>query len=81
MDAEVCIVTFATTHAALGAEHAATEAGFAVRMIPVPREISSDCNMGMEASIDNMERLRSLFACEGIECNLVRWRERPAPRV
>ena len=73
--ASLAIVTFAVTHAALRAERAAMEAGFAVRMIPVPRGISSDCNMGMEAPVDEMERLRSLFASEGIECDLVRWRE------
>ena len=75
MAAELCIVTFTTTHGALRAERAAKEAGFRVRMIPVPREISSDCNMGMEASIEDMERLRSLLASRGIECEFVRWRE------
>ena len=75
MTADVCIVTFTATHAALRAERSAIEAGFGVRMIPVPREISSDCNMGMEASIEDMERLRSLLASKGIECDLVRWRE------
>ena len=75
MAAEVCIVTFATTQNALRAERIATEAGLDVRMIPVPRAISSDCNMGMEAAIDAMEPLRWLFASNGIECDLVRWRE------
>jgi len=46
-----------------------------VRMIPVPRGISSDCHMGMEAPVEDMERLRSLLAADGLECDLVRWRE------
>ena len=72
---EVCIAVFPTTHAALGAERAAKEAGLAVRMIPVPRGISSDCNMGMRAAIEDMERLGSVLASKGIECELVRWSE------
>ena len=75
MGEEVCIVTFPTTFAALKAERAAAEGGVAVRMVPVPREISSDCNMGMEASIEDMQRLRSLLGSRGVECEFVRWRE------
>jgi len=73
--ADVCIVTFATTQVALRAERVATDGGLNVRMIPVPRGISSDCHMGMEAPVEDMERLRSLLAADGLECDLVRWRE------
>jgi len=69
---EVCIVTFPTTHAALSAEQAAANAGFNVWMIPVPRSLSADCNMGMEASLHDMEPLRVLLSSRGIDCNLVR---------
>ncbi|MHC4713011.1 MAG: DUF3343 domain-containing protein [Planctomycetota bacterium] len=72
---EVCIVTFPTTFAALRAERAAGEAGLAVRMVPVPREISSDCNMGMEASVKDMQALRSLLTSRGVECDFVKWRK------
>ncbi len=75
MPKESCIVTFPSTHLALRGERVAHEAGIQVRMVPVPRQISSDCNMGMEASTDCMERLRSLLTSKGIECDLVRWRE------
>ena len=73
MAAEVCIVTFPTTHGALRAEREAAEAGIEVRMIPVPRGISSDCNMGMEAAVGDEPQLRRLLSARGIECDLVRW--------
>ena len=76
MPAEVCIGTFPTTHAALSAERIATQAGVHVRMIPVPRGISADCNMGMEAPVAEMEQLRSLLAIAGVECDLVSWTKR-----
>ena len=75
MGTDVCIVTFPTTHTAIQAERAANEAGLEVRMIPVPREISSDCNVGMKASVDDMPQLRSLMNSKGIECDLVEWND------
>ena len=74
MSDEVCIVTFPTTHAALRAEKEAVRAGLAVRMVPVPRGISSDCNMGMEAPLEDMQRIRTVLTSRGIECELVKGR-------
>ena len=76
MAAEACIVTFPTVHAAIQAERAAKEEGMVVQMIPVPREVSSDCNVGMEASIADVATLRSVLASRGIECDFVRWTRR-----
>jgi alpha-D-ribose 1-methylphosphonate 5-triphosphate diphosphatase PhnM len=73
--ADVCIAAFPTTHAALRAERAAKAAGLAVRMVPVPRSISSDCHVGMEAAVEDMEHLRSILTAEGIDHDLVRWRK------
>ena len=76
MGAEVCIAAFPTTHAALRAERAAKDAGLTVQMVPVPRGISSDCNVGMQAPVEDMERLRSILTAEGIDHDLVRWPKR-----
>jgi len=65
------IVTFPSTHAALQAERAALKAGIEVRMIPVPREISADCNMGIETSMEQENALMKIFAAGDIECNFV----------
>ena len=70
---ERCIVTFPSTHFAIRAERAAHKSGIPVRMIPVPRRISADCNMGMEASIDQRDSLQAVLTAEGIKCNLVTW--------
>jgi len=68
---ERCIIVFPSTYFALRAERAAQEAGIPSRMIPVPRRISPDCNMGMEASIHQGNRLKMVLETEDIEFNLV----------
>ena len=75
MPDERCIVTFPSTHFALRAERVAKKAGIAVRMIPVPRRLSSDCNIGMEAPVEEEKQLGELLADNGVECDFRRWRE------
>lgn len=41
------VVLFATTSAALRAEKAAIAAGLPVKLIPTPRQFSSDCGMSL----------------------------------
>ena len=72
MPDERCIVTFPSTHFALRAERAAEEAAIPVTMIPVPRDISPDCHMGMEVSVEQADRLRALLAAKGVDCSFVR---------
>ena len=66
-------MTFPNTHAAIRAEGLAVGAGIPVRMIPVPRELSSDCNVGMKAAVEDMAQLQTLLQAEGIECDFVKW--------
>lgn len=68
-----CIVTFSTTHDALCAERVALEAGIPAKMIPVPRQLSADCNMGMEAPPEHGESLGALLEAAGVECSVVMW--------
>jgi len=65
---------FPSTHQALQAERIAREAGVTFRMIPVPRELSSGCSMGMEASLDQKEFIQALLAVEKVECEVHAWR-------
>jgi hypothetical protein len=44
-------VTFHTTHAALRAERAFLDKGYAIELIPVPRGISSDCGFCVKAAL------------------------------
>ncbi|MFC1461212.1 DUF3343 domain-containing protein, partial [Verrucomicrobiota bacterium] len=55
------IVIFPSTHLALSAERAARAAGIPVKMIPVPRHISPDCNMGMEVALNRQNSLKTLL--------------------
>ena len=66
------IVTFRTTHEALKAEMAAGEAGIEVKMIPVPREISAECTMGMLVAEELEDGIRERLARDGIECVYVK---------
>ena len=65
--AEVCIFTFASTHLALRAESLAEDEGLPVRMIPVPRELSADCNMGMETSLENESAAEELLEQHNVD--------------
>jgi hypothetical protein len=71
--AEVCIFTFPSTHAALQAEALSEEAGLKIRMIPVPRALSSDCSMGMETSVEAESAAKELLVKGDVEHGSVRW--------
>ena len=72
MPDERCIVTFPSTHFALRAERAAKEVAIPVTMIPVPRDISSDCHMGMEVPIEQADLLKGFLAAKGVDCSFVK---------
>lgn len=66
-----CIITFPNTHHALRAERVAGAAGVSTRMIPVPRYLSADCNVGMETSVEDGGELVILLRAKKVECRLV----------
>ena len=63
------LVTFPSSHAALGAERTLLDLGLAVELIPVPRQIHSDCGFclltqaGAPGAFDLEGRLQALRAC------------------
>jgi hypothetical protein len=70
-----CIITFLSVHHALKAEKVLLKEGLAISMIPVPREISSDCGVALkfeceeEASVakileSNMVKIESIHHLE-----------------
>ncbi len=65
------IVVFPSTHVALRAEKLARADGISVRMAPVPRDVSADCNMGMRVAREDVARLQALFDDEGVVCEIV----------
>jgi hypothetical protein len=63
------IITFPNTQTALKAEALARIDGFPVRMIPVPRNISANCNMGMQIPAEDRAEIEALFSAEKIKCD------------
>jgi N-acyl-L-homoserine lactone synthetase len=61
------VVLFHTTSAALRAEKILTRAGLAVKLIPTPREFSSDCGIALRFEWENEERLRQLLGQASVE--------------
>ncbi len=61
------ILTFPSTHCALRAERVAKAAAILVKMVPVPRHLSPDCNMGMKVSAAEVQSVEGLLASEHIE--------------
>lgn len=55
-----CVATFDTTHMALRFEKICRNAGYSVRIIPVPRELSSSCGFACSFPCDKREELRDL---------------------
>jgi hypothetical protein len=62
-----CIITFLTVHQALKAEKVLLKNGFAITMIPVPREISSDCGVALKFECEEEARVAKI-----LESNMVK---------
>ncbi len=58
-----CLLLFASIHHVLAAEAALKAGGVEPDLVPVPKEISSDC--GMAITIAPANRARALFLLQG----------------
>jgi len=65
-----CIITFPNTHHALRGERVAKSAGIPVKMLPVPRDISADCNVGMAPPSGRGQEVLALLQAEKVDCRL-----------
>ena len=61
------VVLFHTTSAALRAEKTLFKDGLTVRLIPTPREFSSDCGIALRFDWDQAERVRALLGGARVE--------------
>ena len=57
MAGEVCVGTFHATYAVLKAEKILKRLGVTVKMIPVPRQISSNCGISIRFDCSEMDRI------------------------
>jgi hypothetical protein len=61
------VILFPSTHFAIRAEKRVKEKGMAVKLIPVPRHLSSDCGVCLRIPWEQKEEIRSLLEREGVK--------------
>jgi hypothetical protein len=71
-----CIITFFTVHQALRAEKALMEAGFRITIIPVPREISSDCGVALKFECEEEARVAKILESNKVKIESIHHLER-----
>jgi len=60
-----CVAVLETIHYVIKGEKILRREGLTIDVIPVPREISSDCGMALEFSCPDRDRVEQLLADEG----------------
>jgi hypothetical protein len=60
------VILFASTHFAILAEKLAKEKGCAVKLIPVPRQLSSDCGVCLRFSWDQKKEIEEALNQAGV---------------
>ena len=58
------VITFVSVHFVMKAEKVLKEKGIRVRLIPTPREISSDCGMAIEVKGRDLHTIREILKDE-----------------
>lgn len=61
------VILFPSTHHAIRAEKKAKEKGLSVKLIPVPRHLSSDCGVCLRFTLDQRDALEQLLQQEGVK--------------
>ncbi len=56
-----CVVTFNATHYALKAEKVTKKEGLAVKLIPVPRQFSSNCGLALNFDCADKDKIVDIF--------------------
>jgi hypothetical protein len=59
---ERCAAIFDSIHYVIKGEKTLKEAGVPINVVPVPREISSDCGMALEFSCEDRDRVERTLA-------------------
>lgn len=65
------VVLFFTTSAVIRAEKLLVKGGFVVKLIPTPRQFSSDCGIALRFDWENDTQIESHLAAARIEYNAV----------
>jgi hypothetical protein len=67
------VITFFGSHHALRAENVMKGAGFPVRLIPGPREISPNCGVALRFCYDRREDALSLLRSRSVQIEAVHY--------
>jgi len=65
------VILFPSTYFALRAEKKSKEKGLSVRLIPVPRHLSSDCGVCLRFPWEQRETIESLLKKEGVKMEAI----------
>ena len=66
-ESERSVFLFSSTSAAIRAEKLAMESDFKVKLIPVPRHLSSDCGVCLRCDSAEVDAMRSLLESSRVE--------------
>lgn len=66
------VVLFHTTSAAMRAEKLLLSGGSTIKLIPIPREFSSDCGLALRFDWGERERVEAVLKLGGVEINEIR---------
>ena len=61
------VALFYSTSAAIRAEKVTEGVGLKVKLIPVPRQLSSDCGISLRFKWDQADAVRSVLEAKGVE--------------
>lgn len=67
MNSDKLVITFPSTHYALKAEKVLEEAGVAIELIPVPRELSSSCGLALPILEEEEDRVVEILRENRVE--------------
>lgn len=70
------VVLFHTSSAALRAEKILMKARFIIKLIPTPRELSSDCGIALRFAWDQVEPIKTALTAARVEIDRVYLMER-----
>jgi hypothetical protein len=64
------VIIFESIYFVMKAEKLLKTESFAVQLIPVPRDLSSDCGMAIEVTVDRIEPVRDFLSHQQISCTI-----------
>lgn len=66
-DSRHSVLLFYSTSGAIRAEKLAKEVGLKIKLIPVPRHLSSDCGVCLRCESSDVERLQGILDASRVE--------------